>query len=363
VRAPIIGSARIVPALVPFILLCGLGAMAAPAPAKPPVAPGGAAATPAATVPAATVPAAASSPVHMQPKAWQLSTYSFDGRLESAIGNVTFEAPPDYQKSFAFWTDRMKGTNRTEMIQVLTTTREAEGDAHLPFHRQVARYDLEVNERGGTMEAGSPVTSAVQSMAWEGKFDAWGNVAEIKEVAAPQDRTEIDQLSFPILNGLFPRLEGPRDLRPGETFTEITRIPMPSRLAIRGLESLAIRMTRVFTLREVRGREAVFDVAVSDEIDPATASTDPRTTCVLKGSGKGEAVFNLDDGTFSNGKIPASITIDIEAPLRHLPSQPEGQDPGTAKNHIEMTLTLSGKVTVARLFPDKSIPVPAPAAR
>lgn len=357
-RASAIGSTRLLPALVPFILLCGPGAMAAPAPAKPPAAPG------AATAPAAaTIPATTAAPVHVQPRAWQLSTYSFDGRLESGIGNVTFEAPPDYQKSFAFWTDRMKGSNRTEMIQILTTTREVEAGGHLPFHRQVARYDLEMNERGGTMEAGSPVISAVQSLGWEGTLDAWGNVADIKEVTAPKDRTEIDQLSFPILNSLFPRLEGPRDMRPGETFTEVTRIPMPSRLAIRGLENLAIRMTRVYTLREVRGRDAAFDVAISDEIDPATASTDPRTTCVLKGSGKGEAIFNLDDGTFTSGRIPASITIDIEAPLRHLPGQPEGQDPGTAKNHIEMLITLSGKVTVARLFPDKSVPVPAPAAR
>jgi hypothetical protein len=357
VRTPAIGSARILPALVPSILSCVLGATAATAPAKPPAAP--ATAAPA----TATVPGAAAAPVHVQPKAWQMSTYSLDGRLESGIGTVTFEAPPDYQKSFAFWTDRMKGSNRIEMIQILTTTREAEADAHLPFHRQVSRYDLEMNERGGTMEAGSPVTNAVLALAWEGKLDAWGNVTDIKESAAPQDRSEVDQLSFPILNSLFPRLEGPRDMRPGETFTEIAQMPMPSRLAIRGLENLAIRMTRVFTLREVRGAEAVFDVAVTDEIDPATAPTEPHTTCVLKGSGKGEAVFNLDDGFFTSGRIPASITIDIEAPLRRLPGQPEDQDPGTAKNHIQMLLTLSGKVTVARLFPDKSIPVTAPAAR
>jgi hypothetical protein len=336
-------------ALIPIVLMCALGSLAAA-----PAAPGRAAPSAAGASPA--------PPVRLLPKAWQLSTYSFDGRLESAVGAVTFEAPPDYQKSFAFWTDRMKGTNRTELIQILTTTREAERDGGLPFHRQVARYDLEMSERGGSTEAGPQVTNAVQSLAWEGKFDPWGNVSDMKEAVAPEDRSDIDQLSFPILNNLFPRLDGPRDLRPGETFTEVTRIPMPSRLAIRGLEDLAVRMTRVFTLREIRGREAVFDVAITDEIDPATAPTAPRTTCVLKGTGKGEAVFNLDDGTFTSAKMPAALTIDIEAPLRRLPEQPEGQDPGTAKNHIEMTLTLSGKVTVTRLYPDKSTPAPAPAA-
>jgi len=350
VRNAILGFARIPRAAVPSFLLCALGALAAASAA--PAAPG-----------APTTPAAAAPPVHLAPKAWQLSTYSFEGRLESAIGAVTFEAPADYQKSFAFWTDRMKGSNRIEMIQVLTTTREAEGDGHLPFHRQVARYGLDMSQKGGTTEAGPDVIKAVQALVWEGKFDSLGNVAEIKEVAAPEDRTEVDQLSFPILDSLFPRFEGTRDLRPGETFTEVARIPMPSRLAIRGLENLAIRMTRVFTLREVRGREAVFDVAVTDEIDPATSSTEPRTTCTLKGSGKGEAVFNLDEGIFTSGTVPALITIDIEAPLRRLPDQPEGQDPGKARNHIEMRLTLSGKVLLARLFPDRSTPVAAPAAR
>ena len=351
-RAAAIAPARFPRAVVPALLLSGLGALGVSSPAID--------ARLAAAAPAATAPAGAS--IHLLPKAWQLSTYSFDGRLESAVGVVTFEAPPDYQKSFAFWTDRMKGTHRTEMIQILTTTREAAGEGLLPFHRQVARYDLEMNDRGGSMEAGPPVTNAVQSLVWEGNFDAWGNVADIKEVSGPEDRSEVDRLSFGMLNSLFPRLDGPRDLRPGESFTETSRIPMPSRLAIRGLEDLAVRMTRVFTLREVRGQEAVFDVAVTDEIDPATVSKEPRTICVLKGTGKGEAIFNLEEGAFTSARMPASITIDIEAPLRHLPSQPEGQDPGTAKNHIEMTLTLSGKVVVARLFPDKSTPIAAPPA-
>ena len=343
--------ARIPLAVVSPFLFCVMGAPVAAAPAAAPAAPG-----------ASTTPAAAAAPVRLVPKAWQASIYSFEGRIESAIGAVTFEAPADYQKSFAFWTDRMKGSNRVEMIQVLTTTREIEGGV-LPFHRQVSRYGLEMSQRGGTTEGGPDLIKAVEALAWEGKFDAWGNVAGIKEVAAPEDRTEVDRLSFSILDNLFPRLEGTRDLRPGETFTEVSRIPMPSRLAIKGLENLAIRMTRVFTLREIRGREAVFEVAVTDEIDPATSSSEPRTTCTLKGSGKGEAVFDLDDGIFTSGSVPASITIDIEAPLRRLPEQPEGQDPGTARNHIEMRLTMSGKVNLARLFPDKSTPIPAPAAR
>jgi hypothetical protein len=55
------------------------------------------------------------------------------------------------------------------------------------------------------------------------------------------------------------------------------------------------------------------------------------------------------------------MTIDIEAPLRVLPGQPEGVDPGTAKTHLPIGLTLSGKRTVARLFDDP--PLAASAAK
>ena len=52
------------------------------------------------------------------------------------------------------------------------------------------------------------------------------------------------------------------------------------------------------------------------------------------------------------------MTIDIEAPLRVLPGQPEGVDPGTAKTHLPIGLTLSVTRTVARLFDDAPLAEP-----
>jgi hypothetical protein len=301
----------------------------------------------------AAVPA---GPVRVAATAWSRSTYEFEGRLEHGINNVTFEAPPAYQQSFTFWSNRMKGSQRTELIQTLTTTSDPAADGTLPFRRQVARYEVDMMEGGGVQAAGQPVTRAVRKLVWEGAFDASGNVASIKQVAGPEDPKSIENLSFPLLDEVFPRLGEPREMKVGDSFTETLRLPLPSHLTIRGLEKTAILRTRVFTLREVQGREAVFDVAISDAADPATPPTEPRTTCTIKGGGEGEARLSLDDGMFTSARMPSKITIDIEAPLRPLPGQPEGQDPGTAKSHIEMSLMLSGRRTLARLF-DNSAPL------
>jgi hypothetical protein len=44
------------------------------------------------------------------------------------------------------------------------------------------------------------------------------------------------------------------------------------------------------------------------------------------------------------------MTIDIEAPLRPLPGQPEGTDPGTGKSHLALALTLFAKQAAAQMF-------------
>jgi hypothetical protein len=141
-------------------------------------------------------------------------------------------------------------------------------------------------------------------------------------------------------------------------------VPLPSKLSIAGLESTAAHLTRRYTLREVRGQEAIFDVAVIYAVDPTTPPTAPRTTCVITGGGEGEAVFDLTEGIFVHATQPTQLVIDVEAPLRHLPDQPADADPGTAKTHMVIGLSLSGKQKVARLFdvapPAGSEPAPQP---
>jgi len=303
-------------------------------------------------------PPAAPATVRIITKVWKGATYSFEGRVETGVSNVTFEAPPAYQESFGFWTNRMKGSSRTELIQHLTTTREPGADGLLPFRRQVSRYLIDMIDHGQVKAAGGPFMKDVLSLAWEGSLDASGNVTGLKRIAGPENTEALDRLAFPLLDHLFPRLDGAREITTGESFAQEMTMPLPSKLSIAGLESTAARLTRRYTLREVRGQEAVFDVALIYAVDPTTPPTAPRTTCVITGGGAGEAVFDLTEGIFVRATQPTQLVIDVEAPLRHLPDQPPDADPGTAKTHMVITLSLSGKQKVARLF-DEAPPAEA----
>jgi hypothetical protein len=121
-------------------------------------------------------------------------------------------------------------------------------------------------------------------------------------------------------------------------------------------------MRRVLTPREMQGDEITFDVKTTYAADPATPPKAERTTCIIGGGGDGEVVFNRSDGIFVHARLESKLVIDIEAPLRALPNQAPGSDPGRASVHIDMSLKMNGKQSVARLFfPPKSDP-PAPAA-
>jgi hypothetical protein len=254
----------------------------------------------------------------------------------------------------------MKGSSRTELIQHLTTTREQAADGLLPFRRQVSRYNMEMNDHGQMKTAGGPFMKDVPTLAWEGSFDAHGNVTGMKRIAGPEDTAALDRLAFPLLDHLFPRLDGARDITTGESFAQEMTMPLPSKLSITGLESTAAHLTRRYTLREVRGQQAVFAVALLYAVDPTTPPTAPRTTCVITGGGEGEAVFDLTEGIFVSASQKTQLVIDVEAPLRHLPDQPPDADPGTAKTHMVINLSLSGTQKMARLFDDAPPPEPAP---
>jgi hypothetical protein len=297
--------------------------------------------------PAAPSPAAA---ITLTPRAWARSSYSFEGRLESTVQDVTSETPPAYQENFAFWGNRMKGTERTELIQDITSTREAEENGNIPFHRQVARYMVDLAEHGQVKTMGPLLNRDVQSLAWDGRLDPRGLVIEKKRVAGPEDMTEVDRLAFPLLDQVLPVLDEAKTLKPGEALTFTSTMPLPSRMTVNGLEDVASRLTRVLTLKEIRGRQAVFTDKATYVIDPATPPKLPRTTCVIGGGGDGEAIFDLDTGMFVSARIQTKMTIDIEAPLRPLPGQPEGVDPGTGKTHLVLSLVLFGKQTVAQMF-------------
>jgi len=300
---------------------------------------------------AAPAPAPANvAPVTLTPRAWSRSSYSFEGRIESTVQDVTFETPPAYTDSFTFWGNRMKGTERTELIQTITSTHEAQENGNVPFHRQVARFMVDLAEHGQTKTMGPVLNRDVQSLAWDGQFDARGLIIEKKRVSGPDDMTEVDRLSFPLLDQVLPVLDASKTLKPGETLTFTSTMPLPSRMTVNGLEDVAARLTRVLTFKELRGRQVVFADKATYVIDPATPPKLPRTSCVIGGGGDGEAIFDLDAGFFVNGRLETKMTIDIEAPLRPLPGQPEGVDPGTGKSHLVLALKLFGKQTAAQMY-------------
>ena len=53
------------------------------------------------------------------------------------------------------------------------------------------------------------------------------------------------------------------------------------------------------------------------------------------------------------------MTIDIEAPLRRLPTQAEDFDPGLGSTRIKLGVQMRGKRTVNRLFGKTEEPEPA----
>ena len=312
-------------------------------------------ASPAPKKPAA-VPPAAGAAVTLTPRAWSRSAYSFEGRLESAIQDVTFDTPDAYKENFTFWANRMKGTARTELIQYVTSTRDAAESGEIPYHRQVSRYMLDLSEHGQVKTMGGKLNRDVQLLAWDGNLDPKGHMADQKRVAGPEDMTEVERLAFPLLDRILPLLDAPQPVKVGESFTVEQTLPLPSRMSVNGLEDAAARLTRVLTLKEVRGRQAVFAVKASYALDPSTPAKAPRTTCTIGGGGDGEAVFDLDSGFFMSARIATTMLIDIEAPLRPLPGQPEGTDPGTGKSHMVLSLNMFGKQSVTQMFGGDAAP-------
>jgi len=71
------------------------------------------------------------------------------------------------------------------------------------------------------------------------------------------------------------------------------------------------------------------------------------------GGGSGTATFEVRRGVFQQSRMPSSMHIDIEAPLRPLPDHPETERASTGKSHIDLDLLLSGQQKVQRLWGDE----------
>ena len=72
-------------------------------------------------------PPVAAQTLKMVPKTRKLSTYSFEGRVETLTDDITVEAPPAYTENFAVWSAKMRGVQKIELIQFLTSTQDLDG--------------------------------------------------------------------------------------------------------------------------------------------------------------------------------------------------------------------------------------------
>ncbi|HEU4402879.1 MAG TPA: hypothetical protein VFT43_12315, partial [Candidatus Polarisedimenticolia bacterium] len=290
------------------------------------------------------------SALRFAPRARRLTTYTNVVRLEITTRDVTFEAPPAYQQSFAFWSGRMKGETKIELFEFQTLTQERAGEGTVPFKRTLPRFQVELQKQGGPpQEPYGTLQSDVTSLAWEGTLDAFGNVKEIHRVAG-KENPEFADLGLEQIESVFPRAGEPKEIPVGAGFTESGRFPLPTPLHIKGLEKVGMVMTREYRLRDVKGEVATFDVTVSYANDPATPVTAPGTTCVIAGGGKGELVFETRRGVFLSSRLPTTMTIDIKAPLRPLPDKPETATPGAATTHMTIDLLLSAEQTAKRVW-------------
>jgi hypothetical protein len=287
--------------------------------------------------------------IRLVPKARPMSTYMLQGRFEIFTKDVTFDVPPAYHDSFAFWTERMSRNKRMEVIEMVTVTQEPKEDGSVPFRRTIPRFNLELEKKGQPLAPYGPLDKQVTTLVWEGALDRFGNQKEIKKVAGA-DNPEIAAMAFPQFEATFPVIREPRDIKLGEAFIETRVLPLPSRLNVLGLEDTTVRLTREYTLKEATGERATFVVKVTYANDPANPPKAPGTTCTIAGGGTGEALFDTRRGVFLNSSLPTTMTVDIEAPLRPLPEKPETADPGKGKTHLEMDLLLSGQLTVRRTW-------------
>ena len=242
-----------------------------------------------------------------------------------------------------------------EVYRYLIVTQEADKDGSVPFRKLLTRFMVDLTRQGQMLEPYGTLQDDMTSLAWEGRFDPHGVVTDFEKTRG-KENPSMAELGLSQVDRVFPVVSTPRQLAIGEGFSDVQSVPLPSRLDVDGFESVRMMMTRDYVLRELRGRQALFDLKTSYAADPAAGPTTKRSTLRLSGGGEGEAVMDLDQGAFVSVRQPSTLTIDIEAPLRPLPDNPSTADPGTARTHLELDLNLSATQKIQRMFNQGSSP-------
>jgi len=308
-------------------------------------------APPSAAKPDGAKTTAPESVLRFLPKVRPMSTYSLGARFEIGTKNVTFEAPDAYKPGFEFWSKRMKGQKRSEVYEMTTMTQEANDSGLFPFSRTVPQFDLEIQREGEIMASPPDTEKSVATLVFEGTLDRFGNVKAFKKTAGSDD-AEVETLAIPEISRLFPEADGPHDYQVGQGFKEERAVRLPTKLGIAGLENVTYKATREYTLKSIQGGLATFDVKITYADDPAFKPGAQNTSLHITGGGSGIAVFEVGRGVFQESRLPSSMHIDIEAPLRPLPDHPETAKAPTGKTHVDLDLLVAGRQTVRRVWGD-----------
>ncbi len=283
--------------------------------------------------------------VRFAPQARGGSSYSLEASVQVITKDVTFEVPPAYKDSFAFWSSRMKGSRKNELYRYVALTEDPSPDGSVRFRKQLSRFQMEMEKDGQILAPMSEAARDMPTQAWEGTLDGFGNVKEIRRVAGAED-PDMAELATPYVEALFPPGAAPRDLKIGDSIRTTTSLPLPARLRIEGLEKVGVLMTRELILKQVVEDRVTFEIKTTYATDPATKPDRTDLACVVGGGGTGEALFDLRRGVYLSARQPSTMMIDVEAPLRPLPQMPETEKPGTGKSHLVLDLLVSGQQTV-----------------
>jgi len=245
----------------------------------------------------------------------------------------------------------MKGQRRSEVFEMTTMTQDTNDKSLVTFRRTIPKFDVEMERQGEFMASPPELEQSVASLVFEGTLDHFGNVKEFKKTAGSDD-TELGSLAIPEISRLFPEVDGPHDYRTGDGFKEERTVRLPTKLAIAGLESVTYKVIREYALKSLQGGLATFDVRITYADDPAFKPGAEKTSLRITGGGSGTAVFEPGRGVFQESRLPTSMRIDIEAPLRPLPDHPETAKAPTGKTHVDLDLLVAGRQTVRRVWGD-----------
>ena len=297
---------------------------------------------------AAGSPADSGEPIHFAPKARELSVYEQMVRVQITNKDIAFEAPEPYRESFGYWIGRMKNISRTELIEFVVTAMKPNPEGKIPFRRLARRFMIEIAKNGRPSEPYGSLQRDVTTLVWEGFLDRFGNVVELEKVAGV-DNPGMEDLSFPLLNSVRPKVE-PLKLKVGEGFKDITHLPLPSRIKIKGIENVGLIRTREYILDRVLHTQANFRIVTTFANDPKLVPDVPGTFCTISGGGEGTASFDLKRGVFVSQRDVAALKIHIDAPLRPLPGKPETNEGGRATTTLDMEIRTTLRQKVKRVW-------------